>query len=169
MPVVAVLPRESTNRVYGRAAPDLLAAELAALAATMAADVGELDVRRLGGVEYTCAVLDGVSAADRFVLSNLSATRALFELSAEGHLIPIEVAPLAYFDDDLVSIQRYPGKTNEQFTHLLLNLTVAASSAAQRRGRDGDQVRLLDPVAGRGTTLNRALVLGFDAIGVEVA
>jgi tRNA G10 N-methylase Trm11 len=84
-------------------------------------------------------------------------------------LAPIEICPLAYFESDLVTIQRYTGKTNEQFTHLMLNLGVGASTAAAERVAEGRQVRVFDPVAGRGTTLNRALLAGYDVTGVELS
>ena len=32
------------------------------------------------------------------------------------------------FDDDLLTIPKYPGKTNEQFTRLLLNVTLASTA-----------------------------------------
>ncbi len=34
------------------------------------------------------------------------------------------------YDDDLLTILKYPGKTNEQFTKLLLNVTLASSAFA---------------------------------------
>ena len=37
---------------------------------------------------------------------------------------------LARLDDDLITIPKYPGKTNEQFTKLLLNVTVLSSASA---------------------------------------
>jgi tRNA G10 N-methylase Trm11 len=73
--------------------------------------------------------------------------------------------PLARFDDDLITIPKYAGKTNEQFTKLLLNLTLLASASADRM-LDG-RLTVLDPLCGRGTTLNQALMYGYDAIGIE--
>ena len=89
---------------------------------------------------------------------------ALFEL--EGRLLrPVAVPAAERLDDDLVTVQKYAGKTNEQFTRLLLNVTVASSAAAPRLTRGG--LVVLDPLCGRGTTLNQALLTGHDAIGVE--
>ena len=89
---------------------------------------------------------------------------ALFEL--EGQLLrPVAVPAAERLDDDLVTVQKYAGKTNEQFTRLLLNVTVASSAAAPRLTRGG--LVVLDPLCGRGTTLNQALLTGHDAIGVE--
>lgn len=82
-----------------------------------------------------------------------------------GLLRPVQLRPLAYFDDDLITIPKYAGKTNEHFTKLLLNLTLLASARADRM-LDGP-VTVLDPLCGRGTTLNQALMYGYDAIGIE--
>ena len=166
----ALLVRESSNRVYAGESQRLLAAELLAVAPALHARVADVDEVDVGGVPYVVFDVgdDGLDDHDRFVVSNLSTARTVFEVRADGSLVPIDVTLLAHFDDDLVTSQRYPGKTNEQFTHLLVNLTVAASRAAHERASSGAPVRLLDPVAGRGSTLNRALLYGFDATGIEV-
>ncbi len=98
------------------------------------------------------------------MLAHVSVHYALFEL--EGQLLrPVAVPAAERLDDDLVTVQKYAGKTNEQFTRLLLNVTVASSAAAPRLTRGG--LVVLDPLCGRGTTLNQALLTGHDAIGVE--
>jgi hypothetical protein len=78
----------------------------------------------------------------------------------------VPVHRLDRFDDDLITIQKYAGKTNEQFTKLLMNVTLLSSSFAgeflERR------FRVLDPLCGRGTTLNQAMMYGFDAAGVDL-
>ena len=55
-----------------------------------------------------------------------SATFALFEHVGEL-LRPIPLVSPQRWPDDLVTIQRYPGKTNEQFTRLLLNLALGCA------------------------------------------
>ena len=69
-------------------------------------------------------------------------------------------------DDDLLTILKYQGKTNELFTKLLLNVTVLASGSAPRMLTD--RLRVLDPLCGRGTTLNQVLMYGWHAAGVDV-
>lgn len=172
---VALLVRESSNRVYADASARLLVAELLAVAPTLHGDVVEPHVETIGGVDYVVFEVSGGDADrspladhDRVILSDLSAVRAIFELTDGPGLAPILVEPTQHFDDDLVTIQRYPGKTNEQFTHLLVNVALGAAPAARRRREANEPVRLLDPVAGRGSTLNRALLTGFDATGIEV-
>src|SRR5690606_262895 len=67
---------------------------------------------------------------------------------------------------DLETIQKYPGKTNEQFTALLVNLAAALST--RRSALEDGTLQLLDPMCGRGTTLNRALRLGLSPVGAEI-
>ncbi len=164
---VAILTLPSTNRVYGRDAARLAVAELALVSPSLHADLGEPRIEVIGGVEYIVCDVPQIDDHDRFVLSNLSGTYALFSLGDEV-LKPLRVERLERFQSDLITIQRYAGKTNEQFTHLLVNVAVAASMAAQERAAEGLPVRLFDPLAGRGTTLNRGLMYGFDVTGVDL-
>jgi SAM-dependent methyltransferase len=160
-----VLP--AANRVYGRAAPALTRAELAVYGATVLdgrlTDVAE---EAIGGVPYVAFSAPSLTDTDVRHLSNVSSLFALFCLEGEGDALrPVPLARLDRFDDDLVTIQRYSGKTNEQFTKLLLNAAVVCSGADYLAAPSS--VRVLDPLAGRGTTLNHALLYGFSAAGVE--
>ena len=67
------------------------------------------------------------------MLSNLSSLHALFEVDDVGRFLPVSIAPRQVLDEDLVTIQRYAGKTNEAFTHLLVNLALAAGGTRDRR------------------------------------
>lgn len=83
----------------------------------------------------------------------------------QGPLLhPIETSFAPALPHDIVMTRRYRGKTNELFTHFLCN--VARFSSALSR-RPWDTLRVFDPLAGGGTTLLTALVLGADAAGVE--
>jgi tRNA G10 N-methylase Trm11 len=126
------------------------------------------DRATLGGVEYVVADCGrhALSAAELAVVSNLSSLHAAYVVEADV-LRPVSVTPLRRHDDDVTTIQRYVGKTNEALTHLLVNLALAASADGFPRVLRGEPVRLLDPACGRGTTLNRAVVYGMDAVGVE--
>src|SRR5262245_22331940 len=173
----AVLPRAAANRVYGASAMDLAAAELAFVDQRALGGVVEKhETVTLGGIDYLVldcgsASLDAEAVA---VLSNLSGLHALFELAdlpdldRGPALVPVDVVPRAEYDDDITTIQRYVGKTNEQFTKLLVNVTLAAVQRGFHRLAAGETVRLLDPLCGRGTTLNQAVVYGIDAQGIEI-
>src|SRR5256885_2927777 len=164
MPRYALLIAPSTNRVYADAALPLTRAELSIFGSTvLSAPPTEIVEERLGGVPYV--VFDGeLTSTDLAYLANLSSAYALFE--RVGDLLrPVELSPPGHFDDDLITIPKYAGKTNEQFTRLLLNVTLLASAAGpamlERR------LTVLDPLCGRGTTLNQALMYGYHAVGIE--
>jgi hypothetical protein len=161
----ALLILPSANRVYADAAVALTRAEVELFGrSVLDTPVGEIESTVIGGVPYvtfTAAELDDRAVA---MLSNLSSAYALYEVQS-GLLRPIELTPLDTFDDDLITIQKYPGKTNEQFTKLLLNATLLASAFAPRWL--DRRFSVIDPLCGRGTTLNQALMYGFDAAGID--
>jgi SAM-dependent methyltransferase len=161
----ALLVSPSANRVYAQAAPALTVAELGVLEATvLAGRIGEVAVSELGGVPYVTFSGD-LAEDDLRHLANVSTAFALF--AVEGDLLrPVSLHPLDVFDDDLLTILKYQGKTNETFTKLLLNVTVLASASSGRMLND--RLRVLDPLCGRGTTLNQALMYGWHASGLDV-
>jgi SAM-dependent methyltransferase len=162
--VLLVAP--SANRVYADAAVSLTLAELEVLSTTvLSGRITDLAPMRLAGLPYVAFTAPELSAPEIAMISNASSLYALF--AREGDLLrPVELAPLAHFDDDLITIPKYAGKTNEQFTKLLVNVTVT-SSAWGSSLVDG-QLKVLDPLCGRGTTLNQALVYGYDVAGVDL-
>lgn len=152
-----VLLAPSSNRVYAGAADALVAAELQIL---LGRDDVAVEPVELAGVGYLRLGVDALDEATADALGRLSGTFAVFR--REGELLrPVPLARPDRFDDDLVSIPKYPGKTNEQFTRLLVNVTLAS------RTRVDGVATVLDPMCGRGTTLSTALILGHDAAGVE--
>lgn len=161
MPGYLVLLAPSSNRVYAGDAPAITAAEaeIVVSSAVPGGFVGATPTS-VAGVHYLDVELaDGV---DPRLLGRLAATFAVFE--REGDLLrPVEAPDGERFDDDLLTIPKYPGKTNEQLTRVLLNITVASLDQPDR-----PRLTVLDPMAGRGTTLSWALTLGHDAVGVEL-
>lgn len=160
----ALLVAPSANRMYRDDAPRLLAAELKIMCSARGVELTEVHSQQIAGVDYV-----RMSAADELALARLvavsSAPYALF--ARERDLLrPVVLPPWARYSDDLVTIPKYTGKTNEQFTSLLLNVTLAASGRPSllTEGRG----TVLDPVCGRGTTLSLALLRGLNAVGVDV-
>lgn len=143
----------SLNRVYAGEAPRLAAAELAVTAGV------EVEPVVIAGVDY----LRIEAEPDQRLLEAVavqSTKLGLYE-DVSGLLRPIELENVDRLDEDLVTIPKYPGKTNEQLTRLLLNVTLSqiTPSAAQ--------LSILDPLCGRCTTLLQAWRLGHNAAGVE--
>jgi hypothetical protein len=140
-------------------------AELEVLSrAVLGGRIADIEAEIIGGVPYVTFAGQLDEARDTASLASLSAIYALYQVR-DGLLRPLLVNPPGRLDEDLVTIQKYPGKTNEQFTRLLLNVTLLSSAFAP--GLLDRKFAVLDPLCGRGTTLNQALRLGFDAAGVE--
>lgn len=119
------------------------------------------------GIPYvTFAAEAPLSPADLARLSRLSFLYALFvEEGREDapRLLPVALPDTAYLPPEVSRILKYTGKTNELFTRLMINIALNSGAYA-----DEPLPRLLDPVAGRGTTLFEALVWGCSAAGIEI-
>jgi hypothetical protein len=162
----ALLILPSANRVYATAAVPLASAELEVLnQSVLGGRLGQVAERVIGGVPYLTFAADRLDGCDVQFLASLSCIYALFRV--EGDLLrPVALSGLDRFDDDLITIQKYQGKTNEQFTKLLLNVTMLASAFAP--DMLARKFAVIDPLCGRGTTLNQALRYGFDAAGIDL-
>ena len=154
MPSYLVLLAPAANRVYAGESDVLNAAEL------QICHPGDLRVEpvTIAGVDYLAVE---AASLDPQVVAGQSASLALFGVVDGDLLRPVELPRTDWLDEDLVTIPKYPGKTNEQFTRLLTNVTLAAVR------REPGPREVLDPMAGRGTTLMTAWSMGHDGFGVE--
>jgi hypothetical protein len=158
LPDHVILLAPSSNRVYAGSAARLVGAELAILLGTTGETVRPTTI---AGVPYLALEVDTLDERAITALGRLSGRLAVFH--RDGDLLrPVEIPAPDLLDDDLVSIPKYPGKTNEQFTRLLLNVTLAAMTRAT-----SGPVSILDPLCGRATTLSTGLILGYDVAGVD--
>jgi SAM-dependent methyltransferase len=163
----ALLILPATNRVYADASVRLTQAELEVFnRSVLDGRLREVSEARIGGVPYVAFSADRLGDRDLAFLSNLSSIYALFEVEG-GLLRPLELHPLERFDSDLITIPKYQGKTNEYFTKLLLNVTVLSTRFPHEMLERS--LRVLDPLCGRGTTLNQALMYGYDAAGMDTS
>lgn len=154
-----ILLAPSGNRVYAAEADRLAAAELSIMLDPSGGTA--VETATLAGVAYLRLSRSELDAEAHAALGRLSSALAAFCREDQClHPVPLERADR--FADDLVGIPKYSGKTNEQFTRLLVNVTAAA---AERRLDDSTVI--LDPLCGRGTTLSTGWTLGFDVAGVE--
>lgn len=166
MTAYGLLVSPSHNRVYAQSAAALVRAELTVFGErALGGRLGDVRETEIGGAPYVTFDADELTELDIRLLSNLSSLYALFQI--EGDLLrPVPLQPLDLFGSDLLSIQKYSGKTNEYFTKLLLNVTAMAMDSPMDlvTGRP----RVLDPMCGRGTTLNQAMMYGLDAAGIDI-
>jgi hypothetical protein len=80
-------------------------------------------------------------------------------------LRPLEPLFTPFVPLEMAETRRYKGKTNELFTRVLLNIALFAGEYSTQYA---ERLRILDPLAGGGTTLFLALGLGYDAFGIEL-
>ncbi len=144
----------------------MVRAELAVLGrGALAGRIGAVESTTVAGVDYLTFEADALTETDLRFLGLVSSFYALFE--SDGELLrPVAVPSPERYPSDLLTILKYQGKTNEQFTRLVLNVT--AVSTARPEGVLDGSLRVLDPVCGRGTTLSQAVMYGLDAVGVDV-
>lgn len=157
-----MLVAPSANRVYAGQAPALAVAELA-----VTGGVGDATRTTVAGVDYVTFSTDELDLAR---IAQQSSALALFERSGEL-LRPVGLPRVRVLDDDLLTITKYAGKTNEMFTRLLLHVTCSQVRVGTDRPQvpgGGPQLDVLDPMAGRGTTLQAAWEMGHNGFGVEI-
>jgi len=166
-----IKPQRSTqyaNMTEKLAEPELLASPLGAA-------ITHIEPVTFAGQAYLLVSLDNESVSSQCleleqVLPRLGATSEAYEFferigNVEGPFLrPLETTFVPFLPLEMAEIRRYKGKTNEVFTRVLLNIAVFAGAFTnQYTGR----LRILDPLAGGGTTLFLALSDGYDAFGIE--
>ena len=140
----------------------------------------------MGGVPYMCFDLENALPNDMDgvlrILSQLTFAHALFAVEGDT-LRPLDKNAVYYLDESLSSLLKYTGKTNERFTRLLLQLATLSNAVCRKLSTTVNvtaqavtstapaalaaPLRILDPLAGKGTTLFEALMHGHHAYGIE--
>jgi hypothetical protein len=170
MTALALLRAPSANRVYTGSAGTLTRAEARWVLGTHLSPDGDPEIgveeRDRAGVGYLDVTCGAPTERVLPLLATLSATWAAFAPQGEELLRPVPLPTVFHHGSELETTLRYPGKTNEQFTALLLNL--AAGLSTRRAGMFDGTLSVLDPMCGRGTTLSRVLRLGLSPVGADV-
>ncbi|MEG2002288.1 MAG: hypothetical protein RR107_04200 [Clostridia bacterium] len=123
----------------------------------------EVKTREICGINYLQADFNGeISDVAIEKLSRLGSMFAMFELKGEG-LYPLEKKKYSNLNPGLSSMLKYAGKTNEYFTKLLVHIAMLESNCKVMNA-----MHILDPVAGKGTTLFESVIGGCDAYGLEI-
>jgi len=166
VPDYGILMYPSYNRVYFQSSKGLALSELQAAGRKLSQACLDIHHKDIGGVNYIAfSTREPLNESDIQVLSRLSFVYALFILEGQDSpvLHPVMLDSGAVFEDDLVTILKYSGKTNETFTKLLVNIGWLLCDSIK-----DERVHLLDPVCGRGTTLFQGMIYGFDVSGIEL-
>ncbi|MGH1487813.1 MAG: TRM11 family SAM-dependent methyltransferase [Acidimicrobiales bacterium] len=133
----------------------------------VSSDIERVTEGRAQLLSFACSAPEERIAA---TVGQLSAAAALFAVvGSDGAdakpalLRPIAIEERLVFGSELVTIQRYKGKTNERLTRTMLNTALAAAGMDPAKPAGV----VLDPMCGRGTTLNWALAYGLSGIGID--
>jgi SAM-dependent methyltransferase len=153
--------------VYYQQAQPMALAELEIASRAFESACSEIEIQNIAEISYLSFQLENrLTENDLHLLSRLSFAFALFELVEHNRqecLIPIPKVKYEYVSSKISSLLKYQGKTNELFTKMMINVALLSSDYSY-----DESIQLLDPIAGRGTTLFEAAVYGFDAFGIEL-
>ena len=166
-----IRPQRSTQ--YADMTEKLAAPEL--LASPLGAAIKQIAPVTLAGQGYMVVTIDEESIVPPCpalvdILPRLGATSEAYEFFehigdvAGPFLRPLETVFTPFIPLEMAEVRRYKGKTNEVFTRVLLNIAIFAGAYSNQFT---ERLRVLDPLAGGGTTLFLALAAGYDAFGIE--
>lgn len=124
-----------------------------------------LELRTLGGGRFlTFDSSEPLTSCQIKALSKHSAQCFMAQRQPDGALYPLDSNNVLFLPSDLSQVMKYKGKTNVEFTRMMINCALCASGQLLNEQR----ITLLDPIMGKGTTLMCALEAGMNAIGVEL-
>ncbi|MGQ9683961.1 MAG: hypothetical protein ACUVX9_15630 [Anaerolineae bacterium] len=165
--VAQIAPQRSTQ--YAALAGALAPHELRL--SPLGAEITSLDAVVLAGQAYLRLELrrepTETELAELGALAMTSAFFRYFERLGERDgpfLQPLDTRWAPAMPADLPEVRRYKGKTNELLTRFLCNIARYSSAFAHQ---PWGSLRVLDPLAGGGTTVFTALVLGAAAAGID--
>lgn len=161
---IGILRLPHQNARYYESTRDLMHSELEIMLKGMDLDVQDMAYETIEDLELLTFVCESMTEALKDCLNRVSNAFVVFECHGDM-LKPIIGKKQTYFKEDLSSILKYQGKTNEDFTKMMINIGVFSSKFAKDFQSD---LMVFDPMCGRGTTLYESLILGYNASGIEV-
>lgn len=158
---LALLVKSHPNARYAQSMLMLAVRECECLLFALNAKT-DVRVETLAGTPFLILDVQSMPEEDWAYLARHSAV-ALAAVCEGEWLKPVVFPTPQYLDADLSQVLKYKGKTNPDFTRLMLNCARSASAFA----RSQEPLTVLDPICGRGTSLFCALETGDCAIGIE--
>lgn len=160
----AILANPGHNRIYFETALKIAVSELEAVAGAYDMKIIAIEAGQIGlSAAINFSTEKELNNGDFKVLGFLSIYYALFEIVEGGLLRPVNVPDFHTFPESMVQILKYTGKTNEQFTRLMVNLALSSCETGE-----SNSITLFDPMCGKGTTLYEGFIRGFNVKGIEI-
>ncbi|MCL1988965.1 MAG: hypothetical protein FWG64_13495 [Firmicutes bacterium] len=157
MSTYVILANPGHNRVYFKASQNLALTEFSYLKIANLENIQNVNIGGLPYVQFDTQ--NPLTTEELQAISRLSFAYAIFE-KLPTSLLPLEKQPNYLFDEDISTILKYNGKTNEIFTRMLLNIGVSLSPK--------NNLNILDPLCGKGTTIFEGLLCGYNMHGIDV-
>jgi hypothetical protein len=157
----ALLVKSHANARYAQSLQKLAAVECDCMLFALNAKA-EIRYETLAGTPFLMLTCDALGQDEWAYLARHSSLSLAAERDGDW-LRPLRLDRPAYLPPDLAQVLKYKGKTNADFTQLMLNCARSASAWAL----SGEPLTVLDPLCGRGTTVFCALTAGDNAIGLE--
>lgn len=159
----ALLIKPHANIRYRQSLEKLALNELSCLLSAWNMEHALPRVEKLAGESFLVFETEQMTEDAWKAISSHSAICLAARVEGEA-LLPLTRAVPDCLPDDLPHVLKYKGKTNADFTYMMLHCAKAASAFACTQ----EPVRVLDPMCGKATTLMCALCEGGDAVGIDM-
>ncbi len=157
----ALLVKSHANARYAQSMLKLAALECKCMLVALNA-TADIRVESMAGTPFLILETDALGEEAWGYLARHSSL-SLAALREGDWLRPLPLTQPQFVEPDLAQVLKYKGKTNADFTAMMLNCARSASAFALAR----QPLTVLDPLCGRGTTLFCAAVSGDNGVGVE--
>ncbi len=152
------------NKRYFDSTSVLLLNEFHIMADALNVNIQNVEYQTVGGLELLVFEAEILEPDMLEAIYRLSSNFVLFKFVGET-IVPMNEGKTTYFKDDISSILKYSGKTNEDFTSMMINVGIFSSAFAKQFK---EPLNILDPMCGRGTTLYEGLIKGYNVAGIEL-
>jgi hypothetical protein len=153
------------NKRYFEAMKPLCINELLIMSKSFDTEISNLHYGEVEGLELL--IFETVELNDKCkkIINSMSNNQVLFEIEDNGFIKPIKYGKKYYLKEDMSSILKYKGKTNEVFTDMMINIGIFSSNFSKNFE---EPLNILDPMCGKGTTLYQGLIKGYNVFGIDI-
>lgn len=159
----ALLLKPHANIRYRQSLEKLAKIELECMLQAWGLEDAAVSVQEMAGEPFLTFETQRMTGEAWRELSRHSSVCLAAQVGEDGSLVPLERFVRGVMPDELPHVLKYKGKTNADFTYLILHCAKAASAFAQTDA----PLRVLDPMCGKATTLFCAVCEGHHAVGIE--
>ena len=159
----ALLLKPHANVRYRQSLEKLARIELECMLQAWGLEDAAVCMQQMAGEPFLCFETNQMTQEAWREISRHSSVCLAAQVTENGALVPVDRNVRGVLPDDLPHVLKYKGKTNADFTYLMLHCAKAASAFAKA----DTPLRVLDPMCGKATTLFCAMCEGNHAVGIE--